>query len=78
MSATLASRLLDGDRNDEAVSTFGYLNNAGEGFDPDGELADWELVYRAQNMDEVSIYADGDEAILVGDADGLWAVRVST
>lgn len=74
---TLASRLLDGDRNDEASDTFTELNDAGEGFDPDDDLADWELVYRAQNMDEVSIYADGDDAILVGDADGLWAVRVS-
>ena len=74
---TLAARLLDGDRNDEASATFTQLNDAGEGFDPDDDLAGWELVYRAQNMDEVSIYADGDDAILVGDAGGLWAVRVS-
>tara|TARA_R110000868_G_scaffold382146_1_gene648627 strand:- start:96 stop:350 length:255 start_codon:yes stop_codon:yes gene_type:complete len=74
---TLAARLLDGDRNDEASSTFTQINNDGEGFDPDDDLAGWELVYRAQNMDEVSIYADGDDAILVGDAGGLWAVRVS-
>lgn len=77
MSATLASRLLDGDRNDEASATFTELNDDGEGFDPDDYIGDWELVYRAQNMDDVSIYADGDDAILVGDADGLWAVRVS-
>jgi len=25
----------------------------------------------------VSIYADGDDAVVVGDAGGLWAVRVS-
>jgi len=76
MNQTLAARLLDGDRNDEASATFTRLNNAGEGFDPDDDdLAGWELVYRAQNMDEVSIYADGDDAILVGDAGGAWAVR---
>lgn len=74
---TLAARLLDGDRHDEATSTFTRLNDEGEGFDPDGEIADWELVSRASNMDEVSIYADGDDAVLVGDAGGLWAVRVS-
>jgi hypothetical protein len=74
---TLAARLLNGDRNDEATGTFSELNDAGEGFDPDDDLAGWELVARAANMDEVSIYADGDDAILVGDAGGLWAVRVS-
>lgn len=77
MSAILACRLLNGDPNNEAISTFGYLNDAGEGFDPDDDLADWELVYRAQNMDEVSIYEDGYDAILVADANGPWAVRVS-
>jgi hypothetical protein len=74
---TLAARLLNGDRNDEATSTFSKLNDAGEGFDPDEALAGWELVSRAANMDEVSIYADGDDAVVVGDAGGLWAVRVS-
>jgi hypothetical protein len=74
---TLAARLLNGDRNDEATSTFSKLNDAGEGFDPDEDLAGWELVSRAANMDEVSIYADGDDAVVVGDAGGLWAVRVS-
>jgi hypothetical protein len=75
---TLAARLLNGDRNDEATSTFSKLNDAGEGFDPDDDdLAGWELVSRAANMDEVSIYADGDDAVVVGDAGGLWAVRVS-
>lgn len=75
---TLASRLIDGDRDDEAPATFSRLNDAGQGFGPDDDdLAEWELVSRAANMDEVSIYADGDDAILVGDAGGLWAVRVS-
>jgi hypothetical protein len=74
---TLAARLLNGDRNDEATSTFSKLNDAGEGFDPDDDLAGWELVSRAANMDDVSIYADGDDAVVVGDAGGLWAVRVS-
>lgn len=78
MSATLASRLLDGDRNDEASATFSRLNDAGEGFDPDDdEILNWELVYTAQNVDEVSIYADGYDAILVDIAGGFWAVRVS-
>jgi hypothetical protein len=77
MTLTLAARLLDGDRNDEASAIFSRLNNDGEGFEPDeDDLASWDLVYRAQNMDEVSIYEDGNDAILVGDADGLWAVRV--
>ena len=74
---TLAARLLDGDRDDEAGPTFTRLNNAGEGFDPDDDLGGWDLVYRAQNDTEVSVYADGDDAILVGDANGAWAVRVS-
>ena len=77
MGPTLAARLLDGDRDDEAGPTFTRLNNAGEGFDPDDDLGDWDLVYRATADDEVSIYADGDDAILVGDANGAWAVRVS-
>jgi len=74
---SLAARLLDGDRDDEAGPTFTRLNNQGEGFDPADDLADWDLVSRAQNDTEVSIYADGDDAILVGDANGAWAVRVS-
>jgi len=75
---TLAARLLDGDRHDEASATFTRLNNEGEGFYlHDDDLSDWELVSRASNMDEVSIYADGDDAVLVGDAGGAWAVRVS-
>ena len=74
---SLAARLLDGDRDDEAGPTFTRLNNAGEGFDPDDDLGGWDLVYRAQNDTEVSVYADGDDAILVGDANGAWAVRVS-
>jgi hypothetical protein len=73
----LAARLLDGDRNDEASKTFTQLNSNGEGFDPDDDLPDWTCVYRARTVDEVSIYADGDDAILVGDAGGSWAVRVS-
>jgi hypothetical protein len=77
MGPTLAARLLDGDRDDEASSTFSRLNNAGEGFDPDDEIAAWDLVYRAQNDTEVSIYEDGYDAILVGDVNGPWAVRVS-
>jgi len=75
--STLAARLLDGDRDDEASSTFDRLNSAGEGFDPDAEIEDWNLVSRATTDDEVSVYADGDDAILVGDANGAWAVRVS-
>ena len=74
---TLAARLIAGDRHDEASATFTELNDAGEGFDPDGEIDEWELVSRASNMDEVSVYADGDDAILVADAGGQWAVRVS-
>ena len=77
ITPTLAARLLDGDRDDEASAIFTRLNNAGEGFDPDDDLGDWDLVYRATTDDEVSIYADGDDAILVGDANGAWAVRVS-
>ena len=73
----LAARLIAGDRNDEANSTFDTLNNAGAGFDPDDEIADWDLVYSAKNINEVSIYKDGYDAVLVGDAHGLWAVRVS-
>ena len=73
----LAARLLDGDRNDEASKTFTQLNSNGEGFDPDDEIADWDLVYSAKNINEVSIYKDGYDAVLVGDAHGLWAVRVS-
>ena len=76
MGPTLAARLLDGD-DAEASATFSRLNNEGEGFDPAEEIADWDLVSRAQNDTEVSIYADGDDAILVGDANGPWAVRVS-
>ena len=70
------------DDQKEAGRLFQRLNNAGEGFDPEDDIADWDLVYRAQNDTEVSIYADGDDAILVatdgsGDDDSRWAVRVS-
>ena len=77
MGPTLAARLLDGDRDDEAGPTFSRLNGEGEGFDPADEIEDWDLVYRATTDTEVSVYADGDDAILVGDANGAWAVRVS-
>jgi hypothetical protein len=51
-------------------------NNAGEGYDPEGEdLGD--LVLAATSDDQVSIYRDGDDVILVGDASGAWAVRVT-
>ena len=50
-------------------------NNAGEGYDPEGEdLGDVVLV--GQSDDQVSIYRDSDDVILVGDAGGAWAVRV--
>jgi len=79
---TLAARLLDFDRGGEADETYQRINDAGDGFDPTREIDAWTLVYRAQNTDEVSIYADGDDAILVGtdgmgDDDSRWAVRVS-
>ena len=50
-------------------------NNAGEGYDPEGEdLGDVVLV--GQSDDQVSIYRDGEDVVLVGDANGWWAVRV--
>ena len=50
-------------------------NNAGEGYDPEGEdLGD--LVLAATSDDHVSIYRDGEDVVLVGDAGGAWAVRV--
>ena len=50
-------------------------NNAGEGYDPEGyDLGD--VVLLGDSDDQVSIYRDGDDVILVGDAGGWWAVRV--
>lgn len=74
---TLAQRLLDFDRLGEADETFRRLNNAGYGFDPSDEMDGWTLIYRAQHNSEVSIYRDNEEAVLIGDANGPWAVRVS-
>jgi hypothetical protein len=50
-------------------------NNANDGFDP--VLYDYgDLVLLADSDDQVSIWLDGDDVILVGDANGPWAVRV--
>jgi len=50
-------------------------NNAGDGYDPEGDDLG-ELVLAAVADDQVAIYRDGDDVILVGDSNGPWAVRV--
>ena len=82
VETTLASRILDGDSEDEANDTYRQINDAGDGFDPTSRIDSWELVYASSSTDHVSIYRDGDDAILVGtngmgDEDSRWAVRVS-
>ena len=50
-------------------------NNAGDGFDP--VLYDYgDLVLLMDSDDQVSIWLDSDDVILIGDANGAWAVRV--
>jgi hypothetical protein len=51
-------------------------NNAGDGFDP-GDL-ELVLVHPSRADDEVAIYRDdaSGDVVLVGDANGPWAVRV--
>jgi len=78
---TLAERLLDGD-DAEASATFTRLNSEGEGFDPTEEIGGWKLVWLPDSTDGVTVYRDGDDAVLVGtdgsgDDDSRWAVRVS-
>jgi len=79
VETTLASRILDGDSEGEANDT--YQRDAGDGFDPTSRIGFWELVYASSSTDQVSIYRDGDDAILIGtdgmgDDDSRWAVRV--
>jgi hypothetical protein len=78
---SLAERLLDGD-DDLSSATFTRLNSEGEGFDPTEEIGEWKLVWLAGTTDDVAVYRDGDDVVLVGtdgsgDDDSRWAVRVS-
>jgi hypothetical protein len=50
-------------------------NNAGEGYDPEGDDLG-ELVLAAVADDQVAIYRDGDDVVIVGDSNGPWGVRV--
>lgn len=78
MTITAAELLSIRDANDlRTVANLAWhaANNAGEGYDPEGEdLGDVVLLGRSE--DEVSIYRDGEDVVLVGDANGWWAVRV--
>ena len=59
-----------------AEAAFALGNNAGDGFDPDADIGGWDLVHAAETDDSVSVYTDGEDVVLVGDANGAWAVRV--
>lgn len=58
------------------LAAWGRGNDAGDGFDPGPESERGRLVYDAQTDTEVSVYNDGEGVILVGDANGDWAVRL--
>lgn len=61
-----------------AVAVYRDLNNAGEAFDPEGWEWSWELARKATSTDDVDVFTDGHDLILVG-TDGAgtrWAVRV--
>ena len=80
MNITPTTILLALDRADmsAANAAFNARNNAGEGFDAEGRSFG-QLVYdrdTALTDDAVSIWKDGDDVVLVGDANGLWGVRV--
>ena len=50
-------------------------NDAGEGFNPDDEIESWGWVYTSD--EGIDLYQDGNDAVLVADVNGPWAVRVS-
>ena len=78
-----ASSALSSSTSSRALSAeFSARNNAGEGFDPSGEIDGWALVFGAATTDDVAVYRDGDDAVLVGtdgsgDEDSRWAVRIA-
>lgn len=78
-----AATALDLNTSDADLSAaFSALNDAGEGFDPTDEIKSWRRVRRAETTDDVAVYRDGKDAILVGtdasgDDDSRWAVRIS-
>jgi hypothetical protein len=56
----------------ELLAMFRELNNAGLGFD--GDYVTGEHVAHTPELD---VYESGNKLILVGDANGLWAVAVA-
>ncbi len=60
-----------------AIALWRAGNNAGDGFDP-GSADFGEPLWSAESDDQVSVYRDGDDAVLIGQVNGeAWAVRVS-
>ena len=55
----------------DAAFAFRIVNNAGDGFDPEGDLG--TLI---GSEDGLSVYDDDGDAVIVDD-DGAWAVRIS-
>jgi len=58
------------------LAAYRRSNDRGDGFDPGPESERGRLIYSAQTADEVSVYNDDDGILLVGDANGDWAVRM--
>jgi hypothetical protein len=56
----------------ELLDMFRKMNNEGLGFDPDGTLGD-----HVAHTDELDVIDTGSSLMLVGNANGLWAVKVT-
>jgi hypothetical protein len=78
MDITATALLAIFDANDlraAASRAWRAANNAGDGYDWQG-IDREELVLAADADDQVHIYRDGNDVILVGNSNGPWAVRV--